>query len=183
MKLPDDLRKKVTTFCKIQGKQLYRKVISKGVLAEQLLLIPAKHQDINCYMLPFQKRIWPIKSPSDSQKFHNITIALRLCGNLDVDRFFSRQQVSDKHSAPKIYIKVDDGKPLQIVLPNITVGRNFQDFRSYDSSDNVPVPIRPSEYNFADSIPSLRAERENENYYSSRFQKLALVLNRQEKRL
>ncbi len=78
-----------------------------------------------------QQRLWFLDKLDPGQTIYNMPFAVKLEGQLDIERFKeSIQAVVQRHEALRTIFAEEDGQPIQIILPELTVNIPVDDLRA-----------------------------------------------------
>ncbi len=82
-------------------------------------------REANRYRIPqssAQQRLWYLDQLDPGQATYNIWMAFELLGTLDVESLRRRlQEVVRRHEALRTTFALDDGEPMQVIAPDLTV--------------------------------------------------------------
>lgn len=85
------------------------------------------------YLFPLsnaQERLWILSQINSDQPIYNLSIAVSLMGQLDIDSLFkSIQAIVDRHEVLRTSFKVVDNVPKQLIVPSIEL--SIEDFLAY----------------------------------------------------
>ena len=83
-----------------------------------------------------QRRLWFLDQFAPGNAAYNIPLAFRIEGNLDVDVLRrSVNQIVERHSVLRTIFTTDESKPVQIVLPALTIELPLIDLQAFDSAE------------------------------------------------
>ena len=114
-----------------EKRQLLKKLLKKEGLDFNAIPIVPHPRDKQSYPLSYsQQRLWLLEQLEPGSPLYNIPFALKLKGNLNVQALeASLNAIIQRHEILRTVFKDNLGKPVQIILPELTIPLPVEDLR------------------------------------------------------
>lgn len=140
----NNLEKRLASLTPRQRKLLDMKLGAKQATENQAGSVIKHRQGISSYPLSHaQRSLWLIDQLDPGNPVYNIAMAIRLEGKLDADALnCCMRQIVDRHEAMRTCYRLEEGQPMQVVMPCDFVQADVIDLTHLPEHERLPEAER-----------------------------------------
>jgi amino acid adenylation domain-containing protein len=118
----DDIREKLSKLSRDKRKAFFQKAYEAGLCLTDIPVIKQPRDKDSYALSPAQVRMWIAENLSNDPAMHNISMGLRIRGNLQVEILTQViNNIIERHEGLKIAIKIIDDIPKQVINNQLSV--------------------------------------------------------------